>query len=56
MLVQQVVTERGIVDFEWMKKNDDEITTFCKNANYLEVTKGKSLSDDLAKFEAPEDW
>ena len=39
-----------------MNTNDDEVVTFCKNANYLEVTHGKSFANDLANFKAPEEF
>lgn len=54
--LQQVLTERGVTEADWMTKNEGQIVTFCKNANFLEVTKGKSFRDDLANYEAPEEF
>lgn len=40
----------------WVETNKDEIATFCKNANFLEVTKGRSFKFDLENYEAPEEF
>jgi len=54
--LQEVLTERGVAGADWMAKNEAEVVTFCKHANFLEVTKGKSFKAGLANYEAPEEF
>ena len=55
--LKDVLKERGITDQEaWVQKNQDEISTFCKNANFLQVTKGRSFAHDLKNYEAPDEF
>ena len=34
----------------------EQLVVFCKNANFLEVTKVRSLKDELAELKAPEEF
>lgn len=68
--LQAVYANKGAADLELMKgfvaeilkerglemDLTDELTVFCKNANYLEVTKVNSLKNEIENFQAPEEF
>lgn len=53
----QILTDRGISDPQaWLDAHSDEFKVFCKNANNLEVTRVRSLADDLKELKVDEDF
>lgn len=55
--VTEILVERGIKDTEaWIKENEEEFKIFCKNSNNLEVTRVRSLTEELKELKVEEDF
>ena len=53
----QILSERDIADPEaWLKTHADEFKVFCKNSNHLEVTRVRSLEDELKDLKVEDDF
>jgi len=55
--ISEILVERGIADTKaWLASNADEFKIFCKNANNLEVTRVRSLIEELKELKVDEDF